>query len=178
VALLLAASLGLDFAEVVHGFLELAGEPLGVHAEGGEGSEGVDDVRVGAVEEGGFERGDAVDAPGGVGELLGELGLGGGGGLVFVEELATVELVGGGVLSSEDGGAAGEAVGEGVHRRTLFAGRGAGSGGAVGSWGFGIGDWVCHVGTSIPVVAWAEVDSSRRVAEVVGWARKIDAGVA
>jgi hypothetical protein len=30
----------LDFAEVVHGFLELAGEPLGVHAEGGEGSRG------------------------------------------------------------------------------------------------------------------------------------------
>jgi hypothetical protein len=35
-ALLLVAALGLDFAEVVHGFLELAGESLVVQAEGGE----------------------------------------------------------------------------------------------------------------------------------------------
>jgi hypothetical protein len=33
VALLLAAALGLDFTEVLHGFLELAGEPLAVKVE-------------------------------------------------------------------------------------------------------------------------------------------------
>jgi hypothetical protein len=81
VALLLVAALGLDFAEVVNSLLELAGEPLVVKAEGGEGAVGVDDVEryflirlasliVGwigrAVKESGFERRDAVDAPGGV----------------------------------------------------------------------------------------------------------------
>jgi hypothetical protein len=35
-ALLLAEALGLDFAEFVQGFLELAGEPLGVHSESGQ----------------------------------------------------------------------------------------------------------------------------------------------
>ena len=90
----------LDFAEVVHSLLELAREPLVVQAESGEGAVGVDDVEVdppliggwvgGAIEEGGFERGDAVEAPGGVGEFLGELGLGGGCGLVFVEEAAAM----------------------------------------------------------------------------------------
>ena len=63
-------AVGLDFAEVVHGLLELAGEPLVVQAEGSEGAMGVDDVKVdsgliggrigGAVEEGGFEERDAV----------------------------------------------------------------------------------------------------------------------
>ena len=57
VALLLAAALGLDFAEVVHGFLELAGEPLVVQAEGGEGAVGVDDVEViAACSVGGWRR--------------------------------------------------------------------------------------------------------------------------
>ncbi|MGP0071766.1 MAG: hypothetical protein ACLPWF_07520 [Bryobacteraceae bacterium] len=165
-ALLLATALVLDFAEHVQGFLKLAGEPLGVDAEGGEGAVGVDDVEIdsgliggwvgGAVEEGGFQQGDAVEAPGCIGEFLSELGLSWRGGLVFVEELAAVELVGGGVLSSEDGGAAGEAVAEGILGRTLFAGGGAGSGGekrirAVGaSTGVGraVRDWgwnrVCH----------------------------------
>ena len=111
-----------------------------VHAEGGEGAVGVDDVEVdgslsggrvgGAIEEGGFDQRDAIEAPGGVGEFLRELGFGGGGGLVFIEELAAVALVGCGVLSSENGGAAGEAVRLGVAGRTLFAGGGAGSGGA------------------------------------------------
>jgi hypothetical protein len=36
VALLLAAALGLDFAEGVHDLLELAGEPLVVQAESGQ----------------------------------------------------------------------------------------------------------------------------------------------
>ncbi len=73
----------------------------------------------GAIEEGGFEKRDAVEAPGGIGEFLGELGLGGGGGLVFSEELAAMALVGGGILRGEGGGAAGEAVGEGVARGAL-----------------------------------------------------------
>jgi hypothetical protein len=35
-ALLVVAALGLYFAEVVHGLLELAREPLGVQAQGGQ----------------------------------------------------------------------------------------------------------------------------------------------
>jgi hypothetical protein len=177
-ALLLAATLGLDFAELIHGLLELAGEPRVVQAEGDEGTVGVDDVKVGAVEESGFECGDAVDSPGGVGDFLDELSLGGSGGLVFVEELAAVALVGGGVLGGEDGGAAGETVGEGVLRRPLFAGGGAGSSGAIGGWGLGSRDWVCHMEASISVVAWAGGDLARWVVDVVGWERKIDQGVA
>ncbi len=103
------------------------------------------------MEEGGFEQRDAVEAPGGIGEFLGEVGFGGCGGLVFIEELAAMALVGGGVLRGEDGGAAGESVGEGVARGALFAGGGAGAGGmegvgavrskAVGDWR---GNWVGH----------------------------------
>jgi hypothetical protein len=84
-----------------------------VHAEGGDGAVGVDDIEVdasliggrvgGAVEQGGLERGDAVEAPGGVDKFLGELGLGWCGGLVFVEELAAVALEGGGVLGGAIG---------------------------------------------------------------------------
>jgi hypothetical protein len=47
----------------------------------------------------GFQLGDAFETPGGVGEFLGEMGFGGRGGLVFVEELAAVEVVGGGVFA-------------------------------------------------------------------------------
>ena len=50
----------------------------------------------------GFQVRDAVETPGGVGEFLGELGFGGSGGLVFLEELAAVELVGGGVFGGQD----------------------------------------------------------------------------
>jgi hypothetical protein len=50
----------------------------------------------------------------------------------FVEELAAERLIGGGILGSEERGAAGKAVGEGILRRTLFAGGGAGAGGAIG----------------------------------------------
>jgi hypothetical protein len=133
---------GLDVTERVEAFLELAREPLGVQAEGGEGAMGVNDVD--AFEKGGFKRGDAVESPGGVGEFLGEVGFGGGGGLVFLEEAAAMRVVRGSVFGGEDGGAAGEAVGEGVHGRTLFAGGGARTGGAIGSWGLGIRDRVCH----------------------------------
>ena len=48
VTLLLVAALGLDFAELVHSILELAGEPLVVQAESCEGAVGVDDVEVDA----------------------------------------------------------------------------------------------------------------------------------
>jgi len=80
VAAIALATIGLDFAELVQGFLELAGEPLVVHAESGEGAVGVDDVefdasllggRVGAaVKKSGFEQGDAIEAPGRVGQFL------------------------------------------------------------------------------------------------------------
>jgi hypothetical protein len=73
VAALALDPVSLDFAEVVHGLLELAREPLVVQTEGGEGAVGVDDVEIdcgliggrvgGAVEEGGFERGDAGEGP-------------------------------------------------------------------------------------------------------------------
>ncbi len=43
--LLLVTALRLYFSELVQDFLELAGEPLRVQAEGGEGAVGVDDVR-------------------------------------------------------------------------------------------------------------------------------------
>jgi hypothetical protein len=92
---------GLDFAEVVQGLLELAGEPLVVHTEGGEGAVGVDDVNVGASEESNFERRDAVDTPGGVGEFLDELGLGGSVWLVFVAEAAAMGVVRGSVFGRE-----------------------------------------------------------------------------
>ena len=75
---------------------------------------GVDDVKVdggllggwigGAVEEGGFEERDAIETPGGVGELLDELGLGGSGGLVFVEEAAAMGVERCLVFGGEDGG--------------------------------------------------------------------------
>jgi hypothetical protein len=70
--------------------------------------------RVGsAVEERGFEERDAVETPGGVGEFPGELGFGRGGGLVFVEGLAAVEPIGGGVLGVERRG-----LGAGAWRRS------------------------------------------------------------
>ncbi len=106
VALLFVAALGLDFAELVDGLLELAGEPLVVHAESGDqGNKGLG-VRV-LGKELRFELRDAVEAPGGVDEFLGELSFGSSCRLVFVEELAAVRLVGGGIFGSEDRGAAG-----------------------------------------------------------------------
>jgi len=54
--------------------------------------------------QGAFERWDAVESPGGVGEFLDELGLGGSGGLVFIEEAAAMCVVGCLVFGREDGG--------------------------------------------------------------------------
>jgi hypothetical protein len=141
-ALLLAPAIGLNFAEVFQGFLKLAGKPLAVQAEGGEFAVGIDDIEIdggligrwvsSAVEQGGLQRGDAVETPGSIDEFLGELGLGRRGWLVFLKELAAMALVGGGIFGSEDGIAAGEAMGEGIQGRTLFSGGGAGSGGEKG----------------------------------------------
>ena len=77
----------------------------------------------------GFEEWDAVDAPGGVGEFVDELSLGGGGGSVLVEKLLDVALVGVGVLGGQDSGAGGEAMAEGVERGTLLTRFGARAGG-------------------------------------------------
>src|ERR1700733_8156211 len=162
VAALALHAVGLDIAEHVQVFLKLAGEPLGVHAKGGEGAGGVDDVEVdcgllgggvgGAIKKGGFQVRDAVETPGGVGEFLGELGFRRGSGFVFVEELGAGALGGVGVFSGEDVGAAGESVGEGVPGRALLAGVGTGSGGEkrVGAVGVGArgGDRICHLETS------------------------------
>ena len=115
IAALAIGAVGLDFAELVERLLELAGQPLRVHAEGGE--QGNKGLGVGVLgKQLGFEQRDAVEAPGGVGEFLSEVRFGGGGGFVFVEELAAVALVGGGVLGGEDRGSGGQAVAEGVER--------------------------------------------------------------
>jgi hypothetical protein len=69
---------------------------------------------LGAGEEIGFQKRDAAEAPGGVGEFLDEMSFGGCGGLVFVQELAAVLLVGGGIFRRQDGGLGGQAVADGV----------------------------------------------------------------
>jgi hypothetical protein len=46
----------------------------------------------------GFEEWDAVEAPRGVGDFVDELSFCGGGGLIFIEKLLDVALVGVGVL--------------------------------------------------------------------------------
>ena len=101
IALLALAAPGLDGAELVEGFLELAGEALAMQSEGGEGAQSVGRS---AGEQFGFEERDAVETPGGVGKLVDELGLGGGGGLVFIEKLLDVALVGSRVFGGQDGG--------------------------------------------------------------------------
>ena len=58
----------------------------------------------------GFEEWDAVEAPRGVGNFVDELRFCGGGGLIFIEKLLDVALVGFGVFIGQDGGFRGEAV--------------------------------------------------------------------
>ena len=93
----------------------------------------------GAVEQRGFEERDAVEAPGGVGEFVDEQGLGGSGGAVLVEKLLDMALVGSGVFRGQDGGLRGEAMGQGVSGRALFARIGAGAGGMLGIGAIGGG---------------------------------------
>ena len=132
------AAVELDFAEVFEGFVELAGEALAVEAEGGEESMRVDNVEgrglgaggwgLGAREEIGFEKGDTLEAPGGVGQFVNECDFSGSGGAVFLDELAAVLLVYGRIFGREDGGAAGQSVSKGIERGTLLAGFGSGAG--------------------------------------------------
>ena len=122
--------------------MELAGEARALQVDRGDEAVGVDDVegdgglvvgRVGrASEEVGFEQRDSIEAPGGVDQFLNELSFGGGGGLVFVEELAAVGFISGGIFGGKDDGLGGEAVAEGVEGRALFAGFGARAGGVLG----------------------------------------------
>ena len=69
----------------------------------------------------GFEKWDAVEAPGGVGDFMDQLNLGGSGWGVLVEKLLDVALVGFGVLGGQDSGAGGQAMAESVLRGALFA---------------------------------------------------------
>ena len=104
---------------------------------GGEGVVGLGVAGIGAVdvgveaegEEVGFHGSDAVEAPGSVGDGLSEVGFGGALGLVLEVEGLGVLLVGGEVVGGQDDDLAGEAVAEGVHGGTLFAGGGFGAGG-------------------------------------------------
>jgi len=119
---LAVSAVGLEGAELVERFVELAGEALRVHAEGGEGAVGVGDGEpVLARDQAGFEQRDSVLAPGGVREFLDEVGFGGRLWLVLIAELLAVKLVGGGVFGGQDGGAAGESMGDRVLRRAVLA---------------------------------------------------------
>ncbi|MBV9769664.1 MAG: hypothetical protein JOZ32_08845 [Bryobacterales bacterium] len=132
----------LDSAEGVEALLELAGEALALDAEMGEEAMGVDDIEGdflverdgsgGARENVGFEQRNAVEAPGGVDELLNELGFSGSGGLVFVRKSAAMVFKGGRVFGGEHGGSSGQAVAQGVERRALLARFGARTGGVLG----------------------------------------------
>jgi hypothetical protein len=84
----------------------------------------------------GFEEWDAVEAPGGVGDFVGELRLGGRSGGVLIYKLLDVALVSVGVLGSHSRGSLEcEALGLGV-----------------GGWGLGIGDWGLGIGVGIGFV--------------------------
>ena len=80
----------------------------------------------------GFEEGNAVETPGGVGDFVDQLSLGGGGGLILIEKLLEVALVGFGVLGGQDSGLGSETMAQRVAGRTLFAGFGARAGGVLG----------------------------------------------
>ena len=76
----------------------------------------------------GFKERDAVESPSGVGDFVNQLSFGRGSGGVLIEKLLDVALVGIGVLGGKDGGVSGEAMAEGVLRRTLLARFGARAG--------------------------------------------------
>src|ERR1700729_2375978 len=114
---------------------------------------GVNDVKVdggllvgwvgGAREQLGFKERDAVEAPRGVGDFVDQLSLGCGGGLVLVEKLLDVALVGVGGLGGQDGRSGGKAMAEGVERRALLARLGARAGGVEGVGAVGGGPLAC-----------------------------------
>jgi len=164
------APLGLNFAELFERPFELAREAMLMAAEVGEspdliadgsghGESGLD-FRVGGVdvfglfvdaesEKIGFESGDAVDAPGCIGEGLDELLFERTFRLKVVKEAAGVALVGGVILRRQDDDVAGETMAESVEAGTLFAGRGAGAGGVpgvgaidFGAMGIGFSAWI------------------------------------
>jgi len=162
-AALQEATLFLDCAELIDSFLELAGEARAVQAERGELLD--QGLGVGVLgEQIGFEERDAVEAPGGVGDFVDQLSLGGGSGGVLVEKLLDVALVGFEVFVRQDSGLGSETVAQGVAGRTLFAGFGARTGGVLGvgavgggALGFRIG---LGTGSSVGVGvagAWAAV---------------------
>ncbi len=86
---------------------------------GGAGFIGVDGIKMvlgGEGEESGLGGGNAVEAPGGVAELLDELFFERTFGLELVDEAFEVALVGGLVLGGQDDDVAGEAVAQSVQR--------------------------------------------------------------
>ncbi len=131
----------LDFEELNAGLRKLAAEAAAVKAEVGDGAaenfagfDHGDDVRdvlvvAGQADEVRFHGGNAIDAPGEVGEGTDEVKFADRLGVVLVEESLEVDLVKLGVLAGDDGGLAGESVAESVHRRSLFAFGGARTGG-------------------------------------------------
>jgi hypothetical protein len=102
----------------------------------------------------GFELGDTVLPPGRIDEFLGELGFGSCCRLIFIEELAAVALVGGGILGCDERGVAGKAVGKCILRRTLFAGGGAGTGGESRIRAVRANARLCGWGFAIRVLGW------------------------
>ncbi len=150
-AALLAATLLLGIAELIGGFLELAGEARAVEAQPGEERDLC--LGVGGLgEQVGFEEWDAVETPGGIGDFVNELSLSGVGGGVLIEKLLDVALVGFGVLRGEDSGAGSEAVRRafcderclpdsvrGPVESLAFARFARVRGSGVGDWGLGIG---------------------------------------
>jgi hypothetical protein len=142
IATLAVGAVGLDVAKGLQGLLELAGETMALDAEVGDEAMGVNDIEGdflierdgggGAREHLGFEQRDAVETPGGVDEFPDELRFGGGGGLIFVEELAAMVFKGGWIFGRKDGGCGGQPVAQRVQRGTLLAGFGARTGGMLG----------------------------------------------
>ncbi|MBV9769590.1 MAG: hypothetical protein JOZ32_08470 [Bryobacterales bacterium] len=109
-------ALFLDVTELIESLLELPGEALAVQAERGEGAVGIHDIEVlvgrigGAGEQLGFEEGNTVETPGRIGHFMDELGFGGGGRFVFIEELLDMKLESGRVFGGENGSAGGQAM--------------------------------------------------------------------
>ena len=133
--LLVGEALGLEFLEEREDFFELAGKALAVEAQvrkgAGLGFEGrgdgerlldlfrglgelVGDADHAQGKEVVFEGGDSVEAPGGVGQGLDQLGFDGAFGFALVDVGFDVALVGLKVVTWEDDDLTGESMAEGV----------------------------------------------------------------